>query len=405
MRLLVVIVALALAPAAHAWTRPSLLLSGDNSALLDTVVRADGTLRAAVVKPGIGLGLLDPPGRPLVVARPPAGVGQVALAADGSGVGMDYRNDAVVAFDAAGALQPGLAGIDGEAAVAVAPNGTAVAAWVAKMAQGYEIDAAFRDPGSAAFGAPVRAGYATAKRTLVYAGIGDSGEAVVAWQSNGFPSGVAAAVRLPGGGFSRAVFVTHEAGDAKLAVGPGGQAILAASRGAGLDVSVKPPGADTMPAAQRIDRGQGVALDVAAAGPRAVAAAWVASPRLPGRARVRVYAGDAALRRVGSVGRDAGGETVRVAVDASGAMVVAWEEVLKAKRGDTTGRAHLGAAYRPPGARFGAPAYFGPVSLDDSPLAVELGPGGRAWVLYEAFQPNEAPGNAYRRVYLTERTP
>ena len=75
-------------------------------------------------------------------------------------------------------------------------------------------------------------------------------------------------------------------------------------RGAGLDVSVKPPGADTLPKAKRIDRGRGYALGVAAAGPNRVAAAWIAAPRVSRNARVR-YEG---TRRIGTVGRDARGE-------------------------------------------------------------------------------------------------
>ena len=42
----------------------------------------------------------------------------------------------------------------------------------------------------------------------------------------------------------------------------------------------------------------------------------------------------------------------------------------------------------------------------DSPEAVQLGPAGRAWVLYEAFEPGDFGDRAgYRRVYVTERRP
>jgi hypothetical protein len=350
------------APVANAaWTRPSVLVTGDDAGLLDTAARPDGSLRAAIVdsRRGIAMGLVDGAGGasfgdPLVALRSPALVAQVALAADGSGVAL----------------------------------------------------VAFRDPGAATLGAPVRAGYATTEHTLVSAGVGDSGEAVVAWQTNGFPSDLAAAVRLPGAGFSTARFVSRDAGYAQLAVGPGGQAILAADRGAGLDVSVKPPGADAMPAARRVDRGQGYAVGVAAAGPGAVAAAWLAAPRQRGPAQVRVYGGDGRLRRIGAVGRNALGENVEVAIDGAGATVVSWEEALRSKRGDPTARSHLAVAYRRPGGRLGAVRYFGPVSLDDSPESVRLGPAGRAWVLYEAFEPGDFGDRAgYRRVYVTDRRP
>jgi hypothetical protein len=414
----IVLASLYASPANAAWTRPAVLVTGDDAALLGSVARPDGSLRAAVMdsRRGIAMGLVDGAdgavfGDPLVALRSPAKVGHVAFAADGSGIALEFQRDApskVVAFDAAGTVLPLMAldDLGHGPALAISPAGAAVAAWLAKSEQGYEVDASFRDPGSATFGAPIRAGYTTTKHTLVSAGIGDNGEAVVAWQANGFPSDLAAAVRLPGAGFSKARFVSRDAGDVRLAVGPGGQAILATARGAGLDVSVKPPGADTMPVAKRVDRGQGFAVGVAAAGTRAVAAAWVVAPRLRKPAQVRVYEGDERLRRVGTVGRDALGENVELAIDGAGATVVSWEEGLKFKRGDPTARAHLGVAYRRAGARLRSVRYFGPVSLDDTPEAVRLGPGGRAWVIYEAFQSGDTgdrPG--YRRVYVTERGP
>jgi hypothetical protein len=414
----VVLASLSASVASAAWTRPSVLVTGDDAGLRAAVARADGSLRTAIAdtRRDIELGLVDAPadgsafGDPLVALRSPVKASYVALAADGSGVALESRRNApstVVGFDAAGATAPLLTvdEVGHGPALAISPAGTAVVAWVAKSEQGFEVDAAFRDPGSATFGAPVRAGYTADKRTLVSAGIGDSGEAVVAWQINGFPSDLAAAVRLPGAGFSKAGFVSRNAGEVRLAVGPGGQAIVANTRGAGLDVSVKPPGADAMPVAKRIDRGQGFAVDVAAAGPRAVAAAWLAAPTQRDPAKVRVYEGDGSVRRIGTVGRDGYGETVKVAIDGAGAAVVAWEEALKAKRGDPTARSHLGVSYRPAGGRLSTPVHFGPVSLEATPESVQLAPGGRAWVLYEAFESGDLGGDAYRRVYVTERRP
>src|SRR4051794_22354813 len=80
-----------------AWTRPSVVVTGDDAALLGTVVRPDGTVRAAIVdrRRDIALGLLDGAGEnPLVALRAPARVGQVALAADGSGVAVAGPRDA-----------------------------------------------------------------------------------------------------------------------------------------------------------------------------------------------------------------------------------------------------------------------------------------------------------------------
>ena len=229
----------------------------------------------------------------------------------------------------------------------------------------------------------------------------------MAWQTNNFPSDLAAAVRLPGAAFSPARYIGHGAGDAQLAVSPGGRAVIATTRGAGLDISIKPPGADTMPTTHRIDHGEGFAVAVAAAGPGEVAIAWLAAARRNADARVRVFAaeaGNAGPRRVGTVGRDATGEQVGLAVDGAGAAVVAWEENLKAKNGSPEARSHLAIASRAAGGRFRAPVYAGPVSLDDTPEAVQMGPGGRAWVLYEAFASGDFGGGGYRRVYMTERT-
>src|SRR3954452_20194738 len=90
-----------LAPAAHAaWTRPSVLLTGEETGLLSSVARPDGSLRAAISdsEQGIALGLRDGTaasafGAPLVVARAPAAVAQVALAADGSGVALEVQRN------------------------------------------------------------------------------------------------------------------------------------------------------------------------------------------------------------------------------------------------------------------------------------------------------------------------
>ena len=44
-------------------------------------------------------------------------------------------------------------------------------------------------------------------------------------------------------------------------------------------------------------------------------------------------------------------------------------------------------------------------SLDMTPLSTQIAPGGRAYVLYEAFQSGDLGGTGYRRVYVAERTP
>jgi hypothetical protein len=406
------------------WSAPSVLVDGDDAALRTAVVRPDGSLRAAIsdAPRGIEVGLADraPGGAaftdPLVALRTPALVYQVALTPDGGGLALQTQRggpDSVLAFDASGALQPPMTlGVVKNATVGVAPSGAAVAAWIAKVGQDVGVFAALRDAGSAAFGAPVRVGYTTSGDTQVSAGIGDRGEATVAWQVDAFPSAVAAAVRLPGAGFGQARFVSRGASDARLAVGPGGQAILAAGTGRTLQVSVKPAGAAAMPKARTLDRARQVyvGIAVAAAGARQVGIAWQVSGggvRRP--ARARIYAGPASAargpRRIGTLGRSVSGEFLGLALDPAGATLVAWEERLRAKGKDPTARSHLGLAFRPAGGRFGPTTFRGPVSLDDTPQATLLGPGGHGYVLYEAFQPGDSGGDSYRRVYVTERRP
>ncbi len=226
----------------------------------------------------------------------------------------------------------------------------------------------------------------------------------MAWQTNYFPSDLAAAVRLPGAGFSPATFVLPRAIDAKLAVGPG----RAGDRGD-----------ERRSRARRVGEAAGRRHDAA---PRSGSTARrratrSPSPR-PARAgspspgwRATACAGRRACactrakgRRGGSVrsARAPSGEWLGLAIDGAGATTVAWEEGLKAKGKDPTARSHLGIAYRAAGGRFRSPVFVGPVSLEMTPEAVQVGPGGRAWVFYEAFG-SGPPGPGYRRVYVTER--
>jgi hypothetical protein len=409
------------AAARAGWTRPVPVVEGDDAGLVGATIRPDGGLRAGVYdKPhGLGFGFVDSPdgaalGTPIAtLAAGPTYVGDVGFAADGSGLAATYvprtKVTDIMAFGSDGVLAPAslLHATGGWTDLAVAPSGAAVVAWVRKGAHGAEVDAAFREPGAAAFGPVQRAGYVESADAIVHAGIGDRGEAVVTWQVNQFPSRLAAAVRQPGAGFGRARFIAPAASDTHLAVGPGGQAIVTVVHGRRLDVSVKAAGAARMPVARTVDRAAGDAYGgdaAAAAGSSTVAAAWTAAgaSRKAGRAQVRVLVGSARsgrVRRVGTVGRDAGGDAVALAVSGSGAAMVGWQEELHAKRGDPTARAHLGVAVRVAGGRFGAPTWMGPVSLDDTPLLALLS-GSRGYVAYEAFQSGDAGGEGYRRVYV-----
>ncbi len=409
------------APVADArWSAPSVLVSGDDAGLLGTTVRSDGSLRAAIADGprSIALGLVDitsPPrfSDPLIVLRSPVQTSGVVLAADGSGVALTLKSgkgsSSLVPFNAGGTAGPPVAtdDIGSFSAIATSPAGSAVAAWVRKSAAGLEVVAAFRAAGSGTFGAPVRAGYTTSADTLVQAGIGDRGEAVVTWQPNGFPSAVAAAVRLPGAGFSKATYVTRQGSLVQLAVGPGGQAILAASTDRRMRVSVKRPGAATMPPVRTVDKaGAGSESSVAAGGDRQVAATWNASRTQRSDQRVRVYAGVTAtgVHRIGTVGKNA--QDALVAVGSNGDVAVGWSIDLPALRGDPTARSRFAVSYRRAGKRFETPVLRGPVALSSTPESLQVVPGGRAYALYEAYESgDDRTRPAFRRVYLSERTP
>jgi hypothetical protein len=399
----------AVAGAAPVWRAPAVVVQGDGAGLIGGTVLPGDRPRLAVSDRHAQdeLGFTDTIGAPpRTVLRGDGYVFDVGFAADGSGLALTsargQRTTSVVAFAADGTAADGAPVLqipDGQADLAVARTGAAVVAWVVRGAQGAEVDAAFREPGAAAFGPVQRAGYATAANATVHAGIGDDGTAVVAWQANFFPSSLAAAVRPAHAGFAPARIVSRAAIDAHLAVGPGGQAILTAGGSQTLSVSVKAPGATRMPAARVVDRSRrpvGVAEDVAAAGRTGVAVAWTAG------GRVRILAGAAdpkrPLRVIGSIGRRPGGEFLKLGLTSSGAALVAWEEDLKPKKGDPTARAHLAVAVRRAGGRFGAPAFLGPVSLDMTPQLALL-QGDRAYVAYEAYQASNT--ESYRRVYAS----
>jgi hypothetical protein len=395
------------AGAAPTWRAPAVLVQGDGAGLIGGMVRADGSPRIAVWDESEQdeLGFVDTLGAPPLTVLTGTGFAYGAgFAADGSGLALTgargSRTTSVVAFAADGTPNPApllqLTGRSPE--LAVARTGAAVVAWAAKGGKGAEIDAAFREPGAAGFGPVQRAGYATTSDAIVHAGIGDDGTAVVSWQANYFPSPLAAAVRPAHAGFAPARFVSRSAVDGQLAVGPGGQAILTAPHPRSLGVSLKAPGATAMSLERVADRSRrdgGIAEGVAAAGTRGVGVAWMAG------ARVHVLTGAAdpgrGLHLIGALGRRPGGEYMKLALAPSGAALVAWEEALKAKRGNPTARSHLAVAVRPAGRRFAATAFLGPVSLDATPELALL-QGDRAYVAYEAFQPDT---HGYRRVYAS----
>jgi len=401
------------ATAQAAWSAPEQLVDGDDASLQALAPMRDGTIRTVIAdaRQKIGLGFRDatadgPFGPPRVVMPAGGNAFDTRLAADGSGVTLvadGRRRTRVVSFDGAGRLsEPLVIHSAYDAALALSPAGAAAVVWLHAAGADTEVLAAFRDAGSSAFGAPIRAGYALDRRSLVDAGIGDSGEAVITWQVNQFPSALAAAVRLPGAGFSRPRLLSREVSLTSLAVGPGGQAIEATSDGRRLRVSVKRPGQAQMPVLRTIDRaGNGGDTAVAAAGAHRLGLTWTAGPA------ARVYLGTAerGLRRTATLGH--GLSSVRLGIDDTGRALVAWENTEPRRRGDPTYRSRLALAYKPAGGGFGPPVRLGPVALDSTPLALALAPGGRAIAAYESFEPAEADprGRGYRRVYVTRLAP
>jgi hypothetical protein len=396
------------AGAAPTWRAPAVVVQDDGAGLLGGMVRAGGSPRLAVWDDSAhdALGFTDTLGAPpRPVLQGPSLVLGVGFAADGSGLALTaargQQATSVVAFapDGRPNPQPLLQFTGRSAEVAVAHSGAAVVAWAVKGGQGAEVDVAFREPGATTFGPVQRAGYTTTTDAIVHAGIGDDGTAVVSWQPNFFPSPLVAAVRPAHAGFAPARIVSKGAIDGRLAVGPGGQAILTAPHGRTLGVSLKAPGATKMSlerVADRTKRDTASAEDVAAAGSRSVAVAWTAG------GRVRVLAGAAEptgrLRLIGSVGRKPGGDVLKLALAPSGAALVAWQEELKPLHGDPTARSHLAVAVRAAGGRFAAPAFLGPVALEATPELALL-QGDRAYVAYEAFQSSNTM--SFRRVYAS----
>ena len=163
------------------------------------------------------------------------------------------------------------------------------------------------------------------------------------------------------------------------------------------------------PVAKRIDSGRGLR---ARGGGRRAARGGRGLAGRPEAARARrgcaLFEGErrACVASARSAATPAG-ENVGLAIDGAGATVVAWEEGLKSKRGDPTARTHLGVAYHPAGGRLEAPTWGTSVRCPLRHARVGAARAGRAGLgaSIEAYQSGDTrPGDAYRRVYVTEPT-
>jgi hypothetical protein len=222
--------------------------------------------------------------------------------------------------------------------VAVAPDGTAVAAWSAYRGSVPAVEVAFRSPGGG-FGAPVAV--ASGQRALgVQAGIDAAGRAVVlftlidgsnrrhAYAVTGTRSGLGTPAALSPSG--------QDAGLADLGVGAGGRAVVAwqvassapdaGGAGTAIDAVRFTPGSGWS-AAQVLDTG--TALWNAAAGVDAAGDAVVAWTGGTATAQTRVRLATAGPSGPWSAARTVSGagtfRTPDVALDGAGDAVVAWQ--------------------------------------------------------------------------------
>lgn len=403
-----------------------IIASGDVGAEL----AVDGAGRAFLVSPSTwhsagtfsavstrsaGRGALFGPSRMLMHSSHTERAVDAGVAADGSGVIVvqrarrSDRRLRVVPFRAHGPVgRPVTISSAGDradfAASAVARSGAAVVVWFRHSThRRWRLEAALREAGAAAFGAPAPVS-AFARRaccTNVSVAIGERGDAAVTWASTSRP-GVWATLRRPGGGFRAPQRLAKDASDVpKAVVGPDGTAVVIYSRqhvprraddGLALHRAAS-SGAFGAPA--QVNPGGGVTLADAAVTPGGrVIVAWV--DQVHG-AHVHLWeaGGGEPLVATGELGRNVTPHGVAVAADDDGRAVLAWSEVTSTA---SLYREQAVAATRPgSGAAFGPAVALGRPWRVASPGLARLVPGGGALVVWRGAQ---FGGGAKRRAQL-----
>ncbi len=398
------------------WSAPQLLT--DHGGLGALGAGRDGGARAAVSYENGGVALRDADasgvfGPPRAVIPGPSRNAETRLAADGSGVTLAYEPDrkrfTAVPFDSSGATSDPVPVEGDDLALGLSPAGAAVVAWTRPVDDRVEVVAAVREAGATSFAPPRRAGYAFGGDTLVEAGIGDSGETTVTWQPNGFPSPLAAAVRLPGAEFSAPRIVSREVSIVSFAVGAGGQAILGDVAGHRARQSIKPPGQPFVsPLRSFPTSGPAESVGVQAAGSDTVG--FVITART-GRARhapflTRVYGGTT-RREVRPWVALPGQLSPAMTLAPDGRVLLGWDHAGAKRRGDPTSRSRFAVAYRPAHGRLRGPTLLGPTVLSAEPSGLLLGAGGSAYVAFRDFEASEsAPRrNGFDRTMIARWVP
>jgi hypothetical protein len=366
-------------------------------------------VRLRRARPGAGFG----PPRTLRRFRALRRDVRVGVAADGSGViamravRRTHRRVAVAGFDARGRVGRAVIVSRGNAAdlaaLDVARSGAAVVVWFRHgRGRRWRLEAATREPGSAAFGraTPVSGFVRRPCCTSVSAAIGERGDAVVTWTSTSRPA-VWAALRGPGRGFRGPQRLSANAADApRAAVGAGGTAAVLYSAqhvplrpGDGLQLHRAAPGGPFGPPEQ-VNPGGGVTIGEATVAPDGrVLIGWIDG------ARATVNVSEAApggpLVDAGELGANVAPGRVAVAADDNGRAAVAWAQLASTAPAP---RERAVAALRPgPGAPFGPPVALGRPWREAGPEMAGLLPRGGALVVWRGAR---FSGPAPRRTAL-----
>jgi len=390
---LLVVLAL-VSPAAARAERQQVI--GARPALVDISVDHDGRAflvsasRSAVRLRSAAPGAAFTPGVTLMRDR----AVDAAVASDGSGAiaVQSGRRVRVVTFDARG--QAGAPSVVSRgrtadfAAAAVARDGAAVVVWFRHTrARRWRLEAAVRDSGAAAFGAPQPLSRFVRRAccTHVSVAIGDRGDAVAAWRSTSDPA-LWTSLRQAGESFRPAQRLAEDSSDdPKVAVGEDGTAAVLYSlqrvplrAGDGLRLQRAGPGG-AFGAPEVVNPGGGVTIGETAITPAGrVLVAWV--DHAGARVRVSESEPGAALVQSGAIGAGVAPRAVALAAADDGRAVVAWSQQVGNERSYSEQSMVAIRLTRPAG--FGSPVALGSPWRVAEPRLARLVPGGGALVAW-----------------------
>jgi hypothetical protein len=305
-------------------------------------------------------------------------------------------------------------------AVAVAPDGQAVAAWVQYDGRRWGVEAAVRMAGAPRFGAPQVLARSVGRNALVDVEMGPRGDAVVTWRGNEVGDGAFAAVRHAGSPeLGPADRLTGASYQVRVTIGAAGQAVAVFASPGGsrprpgnpdpedltkLSVATLAPGADAFGPPQDVagggDTGPSATAFAVALGPDdRVLVAW----NQHGTLGTWEGAFGGPLTQTATLGTGLRGEIQQpaVALDAGGRALVTWTAPVPNRPGDPTARSRQYAALRPAGGTFGAAAPLGPEFQSPEAFAAALLPSGRALVVWRAFDTEALAGQDGRALYAS----